>query len=117
MVQVHTKLHISFLLVFRLLEVIHSRKQLMCKSKRLLKLFEVLCYYNNTKQDTSFQPLKDLFWAIYTELSFPDQDSVVMEIHCVRKTDVRGIFVDDFMNNTTNLFNRVSAEIDSQVCY
>jgi len=123
----------------------NGKRELLCKSKRLLKLFDILHYHWNNSLSTTnigaqlfnnnsdtnnsvdqnvssydsgthIQRLKDLFLAVYTELPVPDQDLVAMEIHKTNNESVTRIFGSETKENTTNLFNKISSELDPLVC-
>ena len=123
----------------------NGKRELLCKPKRLLKLFDILHYHWNNSLSTTnidaqlfnnnsdtnnsvdqnvdsydsvthIQRLKDLFLAVYTELPVPDQDLVAMEIHKTNNESVTRIFGSETKENTTNLFNKISSELDPLVC-
>ena len=123
----------------------NGKRKLLCKPKRLLKLFDILHYHWNNSLSTTnigaqlfnnnsdtnnsvdqnvnsydsgahIQRLKDLFLAVYTELPVPDQDLVAMEIHKTNNESVTRIFGSETKENTTNLFNKISSELDPLVC-
>lgn len=99
----------------RLYSVISKHVALLSSVDKVLRLTHIL---ESLKEDQSWQKeqsLLDLICAAFSELSFPDQDAVVMEIYCRAHSLISGYFQEGLVRKITNVFNKVTADLDVQI--
>lgn len=88
---------------------------MLCKPRKLLQLFEILIHHYDSLKPRHVTLLQQLFLNVYSELPFPEQDLVVMEIHSSGIVNVGEMLCWESEGNMTNIFNRLSAETDPDV--
>ncbi|XP_060575489.1 uncharacterized protein LOC132732944 [Ruditapes philippinarum] len=107
--------NIKFWTTDRLYTSMMKHPVLLGRVDRVLKLSQILDILKGGNNLPIASTLLDLIISSFPELSFPDQDTVVMEIYCRGDNSVKEFFQDSLTSKVTNVFNKVTADMDSQV--
>ncbi|XP_045188761.2 uncharacterized protein LOC123546493 [Mercenaria mercenaria] len=107
--------NIQFWITERLYCIMRKYPSLLSRVDRVLKLSQILDILYGTNCEKKTASLFDLITAAFSELSFPEQDTVVMKMYCTGHSSVQDFFKKDLERKVTNVFNKITADMENQV--